>query len=434
MAMRRRWPAALPLVVATALLAGALASPGRSGGSTPTRAELVEQLPQAVSTDQLRRHLTALQRVADDNGRTRVAGSPGYAASVRYVRQALAGMGYAPKVEPFPFVSYRERTERARQVAPVQRQIRIEAIDYSPSTPARGLRAQVVSVAGDGCLPSDYPSMRGRIALARRGTCFIRQKAQFAARAGAIALLVYNPVRGPIDATLGDPDASTIPVGAIEERIATSLLGGGRPTVSITIRTEKRRTTSQNVVAATHGQGGQVLMIGAHLDSVGAGSGMNDNASGVAAVLELARVLKLRAPSLSVRFGFWGAEELGLIGSRAYVSTVERAPLVGYLNFDMLGSRGGSAGVYEGPFAEPMLDYLREQGVRTHTVDISGSSDHYGFDQIGVPTGGLFSGLESCYHAACDRVSRIDFRLLQQLTAAAAVGVASFAPIRPSAG
>ena len=203
--------------------------------------------------------------------------------------------------------------------------------------------------------------MRGRIALARRGTCFIRQKAQFAARAGAIALLVYNPVRGPIDATLGDPDASTIPVGAIEERIATSLLGGGRPTVSITIRTEKRRTTSQNVVAATHGQSGQVLMIGAHLDSVGAGSGMNDNASGVAAVLELARVLKLRAPTLSVRFGFWGAEELGLIGSRAYVSTVERAPLVGYLNFDMMGSRSGSAGVYEGPFAEPMLAYLRDK-------------------------------------------------------------------------
>ena len=431
--MRRRSLAALPLVVAAALLAGAWVSPGGSSAAPPARAELVEQLPQAVSTDQLRRHLNALQRIADENGRTRVSGSPGYAASVRYVRQALAKMGYEPKVLPFPFVSYRERTERARQVAPTRRTIRIEAIDYSPSTPARGLRAQVVAVAGDGCSPGDYQRVRGRIALARRGVCFIRQKAQIASGAGATALLVYNPLPGPIDATLGDPDASPIPVGAIEERIARSLIATSGSVVSITIRTEKRRTTSQNVVAASHEQG-QVLMIGAHLDSVVAGPGINDNGTGVAAVLELARVLKLQAPSLAVRFGFWGAEEFGLIGSRAYVSTVQKASIAGYLNFDMLGSRGGSAGVYEGTFAEPMLAYLREHGVRAETIDISGSSDHFAFDQNGIPTGGLFAGLESCYHAACDRVNRVDFRLLQQLTATAAFSVASFAPLRPSAG
>ena len=431
MAMRRRWPAALPLVVATALFCAAWVSPDGSAGSPPTRAELVAQLPGAVSTGQMRKHLTALQRIADDNRGTRVAGSPGYSASVRYVRQALTGMGYTPKVLPFPFVSYRERTERARQVAPVRRQIRIEAIDYSPSTPAGGLRAQVVSVPGDGCSPGDFQRVRGRIALARRGVCFIRQKAQMAAGAGAIALLVFNPEPGPIDATLGDPDASPVPVGAIEEADARSLIARKGSVVTLDIRTEKRRTTSQNVVAASHEQG-QVLMVGAHLDSVLAGPGINDNGTGVAAVLELARVLKARAPGLAVRFAFWGAEEFGLIGSRAYTSGVDRGPIVGYLNFDMLGSRGGSAGVYQGTFAQPMVDYLTQRGVRAETVDISGSSDHFGFDQIGVPTGGLFAGLESCYHTACDRLNRVNFKLLQQLTATAAFSVASVAPLRPA--
>ena len=177
------------------------------------------------------------------------------------------------------------------QIAPVKRRIKIEAIDYSPSTPARGLRLPVVAAVGNGCSPGDFQRVRGRIALAERGICFIRQKAQFAAGAGARALLVFNPEAGPIDATLGDPNASPIPVGAIEEKIARSLIARKGSVVTIVLRTEKRRTTSQNVVAATHGQG-QVLMIGAHLDSVVAGPGINDNGTGVAAVLELARVLQ----------------------------------------------------------------------------------------------------------------------------------------------
>jgi Zn-dependent M28 family amino/carboxypeptidase len=429
--LARGWFAASSATVVAAVLAGVWLSTGDSEAAPapPTRAELVAQLPRAVSTAQLRSHLAALQRIADANGGTRVAGGPGYAASVRYVRQVLRGLGYAPQAASFPFVSYRERTERARQVSPVARRIRIEAIDYSPSTPARGLRARVVAAAGDGCAPGHFQSVRGRIALASRGVCFIRQKAQLAAGAGAIALLVFNPETGPIDATLGDPNASTIPVGAIEERVARSLIARKGSVVTIEIRTEKRRTTSQNVVAATHARG-QVLMIGAHLDSVVAGPGMNDNATGVAAVLELARVLRANAPALAVRFGFWGAEELGLIGSRAYVSGIDPTPLVGYLNFDMLGSHGGTAGVYEGPFAVPMRDYLRQRGRRPEMVDLTGSSDHFPFAQVGVPTGGLFSGLESCYHAACDRLGRVDFDLLRDLTAAAAVGAASFAPMR----
>ena len=200
--------------------------------------------------------------------------------------------------------------------------------------------------------------------------------------------------------------------------------------MSLELTTEKRRTTSQNVIAGTQAQG-RVLLVGAHLDSVLAGAGINDNGSGVAALLEIARVVRTRAPGLAVRFAFWSAEEFGLIGSRAYAGGADTAQLAGYLNFDMLGTRGGSAGVYKGPFAQRLLGYFEQRGQRAELVDLTGRSDHFPFEQLGVPTGGLFAGVDACYHTRCDRLGGIDFALLKQLASAAAYGVAAIAPIRP---
>ena len=426
-----RRPATLAVLAGTVLAAGVAAvglTTADSDAAPPKRAALVSQLPRSLSSAQMRQHLAALQRVADRNKGTRVAGSAGYAGSVRYVRDALRRFGYAPKVVPFPFTTYRELTEQARQVAPIQRAIRVEAIDYSPSTPAGGLRAPVV-FGGDGCRPGDFADVRGRIALASRGSCFIYEKARNAASAGAVALVVFTPVPAPIDATLGDPNASRIPVAAIEEPVARSLIASKDPVLNLDIKTEKRRSRSQNVVADTH-TSGRVLMVGAHLDSVLMGPGINDNGTGVAALLEIARVLRLRAPNLAVRFAFWGGEEFGLIGSRAYAQTVDPQQIVGYLNFDMLGSHGGSITVYEGPFAKRMVSYFTRRGLSAPTVDLSGRSDHFPFEQLGIPTGGLFSGDEPCYHAACDRLGNIDLRLLRNLAGGAAFAVASFAPMR----
>lgn len=417
--------------IAGATLAGGCTSSADDAGTpAPTRAELASELPRAVAAAGLRRHLAALQRIADDAGGTRAAGSRGYAASVAYVRRTLAAAGYEPEVTPFPFVAYRERTERARQLAPRRRAIRIEAIDYSPPTPAQGLRGRL-AFTNDGCSPGDFRGARGRIAVARRGICFIAQKAQNAAGAGAVALIVFNVEPGPIDATLGDPDASSIPVAAVEASLARSLLARGRTVLELEIRTEERPARSENVIADTH-RNGPVLVVGAHLDSVVAGPGINDNGSGVAALLELARAVRRLAPTLAVRFAFWGAEEFGLIGSRGYVQRLDQDEVIGYLNFDMLGSRGGSAAVYEGRYADRMLAYFKRRGLPAETVDLTGRSDHFPFEQRGVPTGGLFAGVDRCYHSACDRLDGVNMKLLAQLASAAAFSIASIAPMRPT--
>ena len=371
-------------------------------------------------------HLAAFQRIADRNGGNRAAGRPGYEASVRYVRQQLARAGYAPRVSPFPFVEYTELVERAIQIAPRQRRLRVEAIDYSPSTPKGGIRGRLV-VSDDACEPGDLAGVSGHIAFAARGNCFIAAKAQNAARAGARALVVFTTEPGPIDATLGDPRASTIPVVAIDRAVAASL-STGRAVIRLQVTTRRRATTSQNVLADSRPGAPRMLVVGAHLDSVVAGAGINDNGTGVATILEIARVLRSTQPRLAVRFAFWGAEELGLIGSSAYVRTTGLDGVAGYLNFDMLGTRGNLRAIYAGPYAEMWLRYFRAEGLRAQVIDLSGRSDHFPFQQRGIPTGGLFAGTDLCYHAACDRLAGVNTRLLNELAAAAAFGVAELAP------
>ena len=376
----------------------------------------------------MRADLLALERIADRSGGNRAAGTAGYRASVAHVRTELRRAGYEPRVVGFPFVLYRESAEKGAQVAPIRRELRVEALDYSPSTPKGGLRARVVA-AGDGCEPGDFEGVRGFIALAQRGTCFFAVKARNAHNAGAIALLVFNSEPGLFDGTLGDPRASPIPVAAIEGAVGSELAAAASSTVELELVTRRTRSTSQNVVADSRAGARRVLIVGAHLDSVLMGPGINDNATGVAALLEIARVVRKRYPQLAVRFAFWGAEELGLFGSSAYAKSVDRSRIVGYLNFDVLGSPSRERTVYKGAFAARWLAYFERRSLRATEIDIGGRSDHFPFGQIGIPTGGLFAGGYACYHRVCDRLESIDVAVFDQLARAAAFGVASFAPI-----
>jgi aminopeptidase S len=131
-----------------------------------------------------------------------------------------------------------------------------------------------------------------------------------------------------------------------------------------------------------------------------------------------------------VRFAFWGAEELGLFGSRAYARTVAPSQVVGYLNFDVLGSPSRRYGVYgDSRLVTRWLGYFSRIGSAASAIDIDGRSDHAPFALRGIPVAGLFAGDDACYHRACDRVASIDPRTLDTLARAAAFGVASFSPL-----
>ncbi|MPZ82873.1 MAG: M28 family peptidase [Actinophytocola sp.] len=190
-----------------------------------------------------------------------------------------------------------------------------------------------------------------------------------------------------------------------------------------------------------------VMMFGGHADSVTRGPGINDNGSGSAALLEVALTVAEQGlqPAKHLRFGWWGAEELGLVGSSNYVSSLPAAELdkiAGYVNFDMIGSPNAGYFVYdsngqpEGSAAiETMLnDHYAELGVATEPVSVGGRSDHAAFADAGIPTGGVFSGAEEtksadqaakwggtagaafdpCYHQSCDTLTNIDATALDR--------------------
>ncbi|MEU2504189.1 M28 family metallopeptidase [Streptomyces sp. NPDC007863] len=195
-------------------------------------------------------------------------------------------------------------------------------------------------------------------------------------------------------------------------------------------------TTGYNLIADwPGGDPNQVIMAGSHLDSVSSGPGINDNGSGSAAILETALAVARSGyqPSKHLRFGWWGAEELGLVGSKYYVNnlaTTERAKLKGYLNFDMIGSPNPGYFVYDDdPTIETTFkNYFAGLGVPTEIeTEGDGRSDHASFKNVGIPVGGLFTGasrvktsaqvskwggtataFDRCYHSSCDTTSNIN--------------------------
>jgi Zn-dependent M28 family amino/carboxypeptidase len=214
---------------------------------------------------------------------------------------------------------------------------------------------------------------------------------------------------------------------------------------------------SQNVIAETPGgDPAHVVMVGGHLDSVIDGAGVNDDGSGTMANLEIARELAALRPQgapWKVRFAFWTGEEIGLVGSSAFVAALsagDAARIEAYVNFDMLASPNGVREIYDPagsqrPAAGKVIQDLFTQAlgaesVSSEAVSLGGSSDHYPFDQAGIPVGGLFSGAneikteaevasfggtanaaeDACYHLACDTNANIDRDLLEQLAKAAA--------------
>jgi aminopeptidase Y len=228
-----------------------------------------------------------------------------------------------------------------------------------------------------------------------------------------------------------------------------------------------RNVTVNNVLAETPGgDPNNVIMVGAHLDSVQEGPGINDNGSGSAAILETALQMAKVSPRNKVRFAWWGAEEAGLVGSTDYVGSLPQAELdkiALYLNFDMVGSPNHVFFIYDGddsdavgagpgPEGSAQIEktfegFFDSRGIPFKGTDFSGRSDYGPFIAAGVPAGGLFTGAEGvktaaeaaiwggtagqqydpCYHLACDTFANNNATALDVNSDAVATATLSYA-------
>jgi Zn-dependent M28 family amino/carboxypeptidase len=403
-----RRPALLAAALATVGIAGCFGS--SSGPSEPeVRTEPVAAKVSAVIRPaDVRRHLEALQRIAERNGGHRAAGESGAAETEEYIVRELRAAGWMVHRQAvrFPFFS-----ERATPVLASLRPYRDFAIVHFSGS--GDLRARVRVLPGEGCSTAAFaPVHKGEIVVAGRGTCTFRAKALAAQRAGAGALVIPEKVLG---ATLGSPEGIRIPVLTVSERRAQALLQSGKR-VRVRVETESGRRTAHNVIAETR-RAPRTVMAGAHADGVGAGPGINDNGSGVAALLEIAR-RERRTPGL--RLAFWAAEEVGLYGSRRYARSLrpaDRQRISAYVNLDMVGSPNPQSIVYDsGNRVEEVLRRALPGPERELRLD--GSSDHASLAAVGIPVGGYYTGAEEraengkpsdpCYHRACDDAGNVN--------------------------
>ncbi|KAG8729224.1 hypothetical protein FRC12_021168, partial [Ceratobasidium sp. 428] len=315
-----------------------------------------EKLQKDINVLALKTHSKVLQTFADKYNGTRVFGSKGHNASVDYVATIAKLAGYEVTRQTFPY-PYSEVLVQKLNAGGSP--INITAMTYSPSTPAGGVTAPLVLIPdtdaapSPGCTAADFAGVdvKGKIALIQRGGCTFAIKTTNAKEAGAAGVVIYNNVAGPLSGTLGDPAGNFVPVGGISQAdgqaLATKL---GPATLEMKILTETRHTT--NVIANSKaGNQSNVVFIGAHLDSVAAGPGINDNGSGSVTVLELAIQLAKYKLNNAVRFAWWTAEEFGLVGSDYYVtnlSEAERKKISLYINLDMVASPNYVYAVYDG--------------------------------------------------------------------------------------
>ena len=350
------------------LLAGAIgaapatAAPPTVSASCDTRSNnTFNKLLECVTLEGVREHQAAFQAIANANGGTRAAGTPGYDASVEYVVERMTAAGYNVTLDEFPFTYIAPSI--LQQLAPI-----VASYTNNPAvgTGFGDVTGNVVPVDinltppranSSGCTAGDFAGFpAGSIALVQRGTCGFIVKAQNAQAAGAAAVVIFNqgdtaaPDRNnAVNPTLA-PFVANIPVVGTTYLAGESLAQAGS-TARVRVDAPQNITQVNVLAESKSGDPNNVVMVGAHLDSVDEGPGINDNGSGSAAVLEVAEQMAKVKPRNKVRFAWWGAEESGLVGSTAYVnglSQAEQDKIALYLNFDMVGSPNHVFFIYDG--------------------------------------------------------------------------------------
>jgi aminopeptidase YwaD len=325
----------------------------------------------------------------------RAATTDGERRAAEYVKQQFEAAGYRASIESF------EVDAQTGGSATVRRD---DGTEIPFAAPMGGSEDGTVSgplvVVGGLGRPADYAgvSARGAVVLVQRGEITFAQKARAAEEAGAAALIVANSDPMPFRGDLGD--GVRIPVVSISGEQGSSARALAGRTVTVSVDTARLRGQSQNVVGKPSDAPCRAFM-GGHYDSVPAGPGANDNASGTAMLMEVARARRIDGLCLIA----FGAEELGLFGSRAYVREHGVADARFMLNFDMVSKITRPALIGDAQLTARAGEIAAAKGFQIRVSPSLGtgmSSDHATFIQAGVPALMFYSGDDQFIHTAED--------------------------------
>ena len=436
-------------------------------------------LESAVTVEGILEHQKALQNIADGNFGNRYTRNSGYTASAAYVKATLEKAGYNARYEMFDMPTWEETAPPVlQQVSPNGKTYRpgraaddgstavdFIAFEHTPTKSVSGVEVVPVGhteVPADGnstsgCVAADFTTaVKDHIALIQRGTCGFTTKLQNALKAGAVGVILFNEgdseARKPALFRSADPNypiPAVLSSYQVGEELYSLAKANQHPTVNLATNGIDHEHLYPNVVAETKtGDPDHMVFAGAHLDSVPAGPGINDDGSGTAFQLELAEQLAKfgTPPRHKIRFLWFGGEEDGLVGSQyyaAHMSAAEVARTDVMLDTDMIASPNFARLVYDGdgstfgpdvsgPAGSGTIEsvfvrYWAQRGMASEPIPFDGRSDYVGFVNRGIPSGGVFAGAEApksqaqvakyggvageqldpCYHEACDSYSTV---------------------------
>jgi len=466
-----RW--LVPVAVAALAVATAVAAPAGAQSATATRLASAADGPspagcaarnnntppkllECISTADLWGYMKAFQAIADQNPGSdghpsRNSGEPGYKASADYVANLMRQAGYDVTIQTYKFFYFAYKAiPTFSEVSPVSHDYTV-ATDWNPGQsigtgqaalqPAGGIIIPPTGGSSSGCTAADFVGfVPGRVALIQRGSCNFGVKVLNAEAAHASGVIIFNEGNNPsrtgllngslIDAN-GNRIVPTIPVAFTTFAIGNDLytqynqaVQGGTPlpVMNLTIKaTVNPNADDYNVMADSQGgDPNHVVVVDAHLDAI-YGAGMLDNASGSATILDIAQMMRKVNPRNKLRFIWFGGEELGLLGSTAYINSLSSSDLskIGYdLDADVTATPNYVVGVLDPagvdlftrtvstqfpPQVYQPSTVARDLGIQyfisiglNHILFSPVGTDAFNFNMAGIPASGVLTGQDCC--------------------------------------
>lgn len=350
----------------------------------------------------------------------RVAGTDEELQSAQYIKQQFEKLGYKTEMQEFDI----HNVIASLNVDGIDSLIRVNTAGNSGYTSSQGITTSIVD-CGLGNKPEDFPAeVNGNIALVQRGVESFELKTRNAVDAGAVAVIIYNNVAGSLNPSLGEfkPQQPVLAMTLDNGNLIKAELSKGE--VKATLKAELK-TKSQNVVATKspkkNVKNPEIVYVTGHYDTVPHAPGANDNASGTAMMLELARVLKSVDVDKEIRFVACGAEEIGLVGSTYYVKQLSEEDInnsIANFNMDMIATSADECDILTINTVSGESNYATDEvakackalGFDSYRVAKGSSSDHAPFGKAGISESAFIwtnesGGLEKYYHTPDDTIA-----------------------------